>query len=97
MKNLTKYLSKFEEEISSWCENYGIKYEIEDVLTEKNSARIEAKFAHNILWLNEHQYFCLHEDGEIEIETSEDNYDTMTEANFWICLLAQSKFERTEK
>lgn len=96
MKNLNKHLYNFEEEISSWCKSYGIKYEIVDVLTEKNSARIEVKFTHNILWLNEHQYFCLYEDGDVEIEMGEDNYDIMTEANFWISLLAQSKFERME-
>lgn len=97
MKNLTKYLPEFEEEISGWCEKYGIKYEIEDISTQKDSAEIEVKFSHNTLWLNESQNFYLHETGEMEIEIGEDNYDTLTEANFWISLLAQSKLERTEK
>lgn len=97
MKNLTKYLPEFEEDISSWCESHGVKYEIEDIFTEKDYANIEAKFTHNILWLNEYQNFRLHETGEIEIEMGEDNYDTLTEANFWVALLAQSKLERTEK
>lgn len=82
MKNLTKYLSEFEKKISSWCERYGIKYEIEDVFTDKIYAKVKVKFTHHLLWLNEYQDFCIFENGEIEIDMGEDNYNTMTEANF---------------